>query len=321
MALATACLAAAPAAAFELDRPVACTPGQDCFVQHVLDRDPGPGVRDLFCGSLSYDGHEGVDIGLPSLDAMAAGVDVLAARAGTVRAVRDGMPDRRAEGPGDPAIQGRECGNGLVIDHGGGWTSQYCHMKEGSLAVRPGDRVEAGARLGQIGLSGLTEFPHLHFMVRKDDRVIDPFDGAPIAAPCSTDAPPGGLWSPAAGMVVTPGGALASGMLDRIPEYEEVWQSAPHRDRMDPSAAAIVFWAHFYGLRSGDVLVSRLTGPDGATLTEERHVMERNRATQFRALGRRRPAEGWPAGLYRGETALERDGAVIAVAQAEVAVP
>ena len=41
-------------------------------------------------------------------------------------------------------------GNGVVIDHGGGWISQYSHLRSGSVRVHPGDRVSAGQPLGLV---------------------------------------------------------------------------------------------------------------------------------------------------------------------------
>ena len=87
--LALGLLAPASAGAFELQFPVACMPGQNCHIQHLPDRDPGPERRDFACGTLTYDGHDGTDIALPSLSAMEAGVDVLAAADGVVRGARD----------------------------------------------------------------------------------------------------------------------------------------------------------------------------------------------------------------------------------------
>ena len=99
-----------PAAAGELKLalPVACEIGRDCFVQNFFDHDPGPERRDYACGSLSYDGHTGTDFRVADIPAMTRGVTVVAAAGGTVKAVRDGMPDaglagmsrRSAEGEG-----------------------------------------------------------------------------------------------------------------------------------------------------------------------------------------------------------------------------
>src|SRR5690606_24678759 len=78
------------------------------------------------------------------------------------------------------------CGNGMVIGHGNGWETQYCHLAKGSLAVKPGDAVKAGERIGRVGLSGMTEFPHLHFTIRKDGRTVDPFMPGPPTKSCDS---------------------------------------------------------------------------------------------------------------------------------------
>jgi hypothetical protein len=54
-------------------------------------------------------------------------------------------------------------GNHVVIDHGNGEFSVLAHLKQGSLVVKAGMRVEAGARLGLCGNSGNTSEPHLHY--------------------------------------------------------------------------------------------------------------------------------------------------------------
>jgi murein DD-endopeptidase MepM/ murein hydrolase activator NlpD len=73
-------------------------------------------------------------------------------------------------------------GNGVVIDHGNGWETQYCHLKQGSVQVVTGETVTTGTALGQIGQSGRAEFPHVHFAVRHEGAKIDPF--APEATAC-----------------------------------------------------------------------------------------------------------------------------------------
>ena len=115
-------------AAFELAFPVACTPGEDCYLQNLFDHDPGPGAQDAACGALAYDGHDGTDIALPTLAAQQAGVEVRAAAAGTVQGARDGMEDIPQGRDNAPDVADRECGNGVLISHEDGWETQYCHM-------------------------------------------------------------------------------------------------------------------------------------------------------------------------------------------------
>ncbi|MFI1681397.1 peptidoglycan DD-metalloendopeptidase family protein [Streptomyces sp. NPDC020607] len=57
----------------------------------------------------------------------------------------------------------RVVGNHLVLDLGEGTYAVYAHVKQGSLAVRPGDRVTVGQELGRCGNSGNSTEPHLHF--------------------------------------------------------------------------------------------------------------------------------------------------------------
>ena len=300
-----------------LGLPVDCRLGESCHIQHYVDRDPSPDAADHTCGSLTYDGHTGTDFRLADEAAMRAGVAVLAAASGTVTGTRDAMPDIARGTPGAPDVAGRECGNGVVIRHPGGWSTQYCHLARGSVAVSSGDTVAAGQPIGRIGLSGATEFPHLHFTLRNDQgAVVDPFDGRLMQHLCTLGTREG-LWAdppPYAG-----GGALAAGFADRVPDYAEVKAGRAAAETLPAGAPALVFWAHFYGLRPGDVIALRLTGPDGATLVEDAHVMDRVRAQQFRAAGRR--ARGaWAPGRYAGEARLLRGEAVVARIGTEIEI-
>lgn len=56
-------------------------------------------------------------------------------------------------------------GNSVVIDHGKGEFSIYAHLKPGSLRVRVGDRVVQGQPIGEVGSTGNSTEPHLHFQV------------------------------------------------------------------------------------------------------------------------------------------------------------
>lgn len=293
---------AASAGAFEMALPVDCTLGDICHIQNYFDRDTGAGWQDVGCGALSYDGHDGTDFALPTLAAMRAGVDVLAPAAGTVRGVRDGMPDIPRDDPAAPPLDGRDCGNGVAIDHGGGWETQLCHLMQGSVTVKAGDRVEAGTVLGRVGLSGNTVFPHVHIAVRKDGKELDPFN-PDEAATCGT--PPGqDLW--ADDIAYDGFGFLGAGFADAVPDYAAIRTGLPPRETFPADAPALVFWGYFFGARAGDVLTLAITGPEGEVIRQD-VTLDRTQAQAFRATGRK--ARGaWPAGEYRGEAVLIRDG-------------
>lgn len=292
---------ALPTLAFDLAWPVDCTAGQTCHVQNYVDHDPGPGIRDFTCGPLSYDGHDGTDIALASLAEMQAGVAVRAAAAGVVKGVRDGMPDISIRDPAAPPLEGKDCGNGVLIDHGDGWETQYCHMKRGSVAVQSGQEVAAGAVLGEVGLSGNTEFPHLHLAVRKDGVELDPFDPETTAT-CGGPAP-AGLW--AEPLAYEAGGMISAGFATRVPDYAEV-QAGTAAETIGADAPALVFWAFYFGPRAGDEVRLAIRGPEGSFF-EDRFTVEKTQARAFRAGGKRLSAALAP-GAWLGTATLSRDG-------------
>lgn len=63
-------------------------------------------------------------------------------------------------------------GNSITIDHGDGLTTLYGHLSE--IAVAVGDLVSVGQKIGEVGSTGNSTGPHLHFEVTKDGQLIDP---------------------------------------------------------------------------------------------------------------------------------------------------
>ncbi len=174
-------LLALPSAAFPRDPilsvPLDCTLGEDCFILNYMDADPGPGAADFTCGPQSYDGHKGTDFALTSFAAMEAGVRVFPAAPGVVTAVRDGMEDTGMDGTPEVILRAKECGNGVVIDHGGGWMSAYGHAAK--IDVQRGQAVKTGEVIGLAGATGQVQSPQLHFQLRKNRMPVDPMKQLP----------------------------------------------------------------------------------------------------------------------------------------------
>lgn len=63
-------------------------------------------------------------------------------------------------------------GRWIEIDHGGGYRTRYAHLD--SQAVRVGQRVAQGQRIGAVGDTGGSTGPHLHFEVRRDGVDVRP---------------------------------------------------------------------------------------------------------------------------------------------------
>lgn len=93
---------------------------------------------------------------------------------GTDFAVGDGNAYTAADGTVAAGFWDGAYGNKLVIDHGGGVETWYAHLA--SFSVSAGDQVRAGQKIGNIGDTGNTSGPHLHFEVRIDGEMTDPID-------------------------------------------------------------------------------------------------------------------------------------------------
>ncbi len=298
-------LTSGPASAFEMELPVACTPGQDCFIQQYVDRDAGPGVRDYTCGAETYDGHDGTDIRLRTTEDVTKGVAVLAAAPGTVVGVRDGEPDRLVRSDEDrAAVADRECGNGVRIEHHAGWVTQYCHLREGSVTVKKGDMAETGTKLGEIGYSGDAAFPHLHLAVSKDGKTVDPFlsetDGT-----CGEGGP--ALWSEKAksALPYRAGVLFDLGLAGQVVELEKL-ETGKKLTPPAPDAPLVTYmWA--INLRGGDVIKLELKRGD-EVLVDNAEMLDRNKAQYMLFAGKKTPQGGWPAGAYTGTVTVTRDG-------------
>ncbi|MEM9855387.1 MAG: M23 family metallopeptidase, partial [Pseudomonadota bacterium] len=292
--------------------PVACTLGETCFLQALIDHDPSEESRDFACGTLTRDGHQGSDFALQDLAAMRAGVEVLAAASGTVTAIRDRLPDINANDP-DADFGEEFCGNAVRINHGGGWATLYCHLKRGSVRVAPGMRVDRGAPVGEIGLSGSTTFPHLHFSIFKDDVELDPF-----AAGISRCGEPGAtLWEDP--VPLQQAGFLKAGFADHVPAFDDIDEGLRNADKLS-ATGPIVVWVSGFGAREGDEFA--LTIWHGEDVFFERiETLDRRQETWQRYLGRRAGADPWPSGTYRAEVTLKRDGTLLAATELTATIP
>jgi hypothetical protein len=290
--------AGADDAPIRLQIPLNCRLSQDCFVQNYFDHDPGNGAQDFNCGLETFDGLDGTDFRVPDLS-NSRDLAVLAIASGRAIRSRDGVKDISVRKIGEAAVAGMECGNGMVIDHGGGWEAQYCHMAEGSLMVRPGDVVSARQPIGRVGMSGLSEFPHVHVTVRFRGRPIDPFAFGWQPGQCGSgevlwNVPPG--WSYQTDFVINAGFAT-----DRV-TIDDVNSGALERTPLALSSSALFAVVLAGGLTRGSTLVLTLVGPDGATLATKSVGPLAGPMAQFLiAIGKRRPATGWLPGVYQAD--------------------
>jgi len=307
-------LIAGPALAEQpaLGLPLECTLGENCFVQQYMDLDETKDLRDFGGGKATYDGHKGTDFRLTSRVAMRHGVNVLASVSGWVEATRNSVVDRLLQTDYDFAeATGIECGNGVLLVHRDGWKTQYCHLKQGSIIVKPGQMVQKGDALGQVGLSGKTQFPHVHITVFKDGKNIDPFD------------PENNIWDDdlRAGLAYQPTRLINVGFADAGVNMAEVALEKFADFRPSHTAPALVVYMRAINLVKGDQIRLTLTGPNGQIISKTYDPEANQKAVQVYFAGKKLPAGGWPDGEYTGVAEVLRDGAVVDTKTVRKATP
>ncbi|MEQ8480812.1 MAG: M23 family metallopeptidase [Hoeflea sp.] len=307
---------ALPAAAEPLfGLPLVCPEGSICPIQQFVDLDAGPGARDPWCGTKTYDGHKGTDFRVLSMQDVARGVEVVAMADGVVKASRDGMADRIVSTDEDrKAVASRECGNGLVLGHGDGLETQYCHMRRGSLRMAPGTKVRKGDVLGFVGASGMAQFPHVHVTLRRDGQAMDPFTGLRVGQDCVESgrgeaAGSGGRdWLDARAETALAAPEmptlLSAGFVDRPVSDKDLVQSGLPA-LPDAQSQALVGYIWVINLAKADRLTLRIE-KDGRLFSEQTsEPLDRSKAVYVAYTGKK----GSPAaGRYRLEAAIVRQG-------------
>ncbi|WP_191250981.1 M23 family metallopeptidase [Kordiimonas sediminis] len=291
------CAQPTDAADITFDWPLDCTLGETCWIARYVDRGEDKSVADYMCKHRSQDKHRGTDIMVSDTGVLASGVPILAVAPGKILRMRDGVDD------GAPYKKGEDCGNAYVIQHENGYTSQYCHLKNASLSKNIGDTVRAGEQIALMGLSGQTEYPHLHIGIRKNGTLLDPFDGGGYEQACSGSSETS-LWRDhpdyAPFTLLPPKFSVA-------PEpRENRW--AAQAESISPDASALILTGRAFGASRGDVWSFRITDPDGKLFAEHQVATEKTQQFRSQFFGKRAPAGGFKPGIWTGTISLEQDG-------------
>lgn len=95
------------------------------------------------------------------------GLDLISQQGEPVLASADGTVK-------DVVHSSKGLGNVVLIDHGNGYQTRYAHLE--NTRVAKGKKVTRGQQIGQVGMSGNSFAPHLHYEVLKDTLRLDPLN-------------------------------------------------------------------------------------------------------------------------------------------------
>ncbi len=105
-------------------------------------------------------GHNGLDIGRAPGTSTLLGADIVAAADGVVIV----------------ASYVNGFGNTVMIDHGSGIWTIYGHIRNGGIFVNKYQEVKKGQKIAEVGSTGRSTGPHLHFQVNKDGKPTNPWN-------------------------------------------------------------------------------------------------------------------------------------------------
>jgi hypothetical protein len=306
----------ANANALDLGMPIACNYGKDCFISNYFDHDVAKDFyKDRSCGGMSRDGYKSTDFILKNVPQMKQGVSVLAGDNGVVKAVRNNVADVNVEMSGIEAVRGRECGNGLIIEHKRGYETQYCHLKKDSIILKRGDKVDKGQIIGEVGLSGMTSFPFLEFTVSLDNKPIDPFTaedpitGSADIACDSPDAYP--LWDKQTEktLIYINTAVLNAGFSSKVPNAIGAREGHYSAITIPNSARVMSFWVDILGVIKGDTLKMSIISPAGEEIYSNTKVFTSDKRHLFQFIGKKLESgkKAWDEGEYIGRAVLLRE--------------
>jgi len=299
----------------ELILPVSCRLEENCWLVNYPDIDLTEGLKDYSNGIFTYNGNLGTEIAIQSLPQMQKGIPVVAAQDGTVVFTTNNVEDNLPLAQGINVNELPFCGNSVVLEHGMGWQTVYCHLKKGSVSVKKGDFVRKGNKIAEVGASGRAVFPHLYFTVLGDGVSFDPFTGRQLSVNEGAEGKTEmkrykPFWSPAVKdilpyrevAVVNVGVATEDPTLDSVKEgeYQDV--------EIQTDANSIVLWIYGFHFQKGDFIKAVLQNPAGTKVSYEMKTIntdEREKVVFFRVL---KPNDGWKAGKYKGSFEVMRPG-------------
>ena len=289
-----------------LSIPIKCNYGHNCFIQNYVDIKSSNNHQDYQCGKLSYNKHKGTDFRLIDYRQMNEGVDVVASESGKIIAVRNNEDDFKFLNSGYKAIKNKECGNGVVIDIGDGYELQYCHMLKNSIRVKKGQIVKKGDIVGQVGMSGKSEFPHLHISLKKNSKVIDPFTGYEMEndSDCKNQNIKKYYWQQDLPYIET--AILNFHISNQIPKKLNARNGKYRQNLIINSSENIILWSDIMGIKKNDIIIYEITDLKNNKIFYHKNPLKKDYVQYFSYSGKKN--KNFVKGKYNATISIVRNG-------------
>jgi hypothetical protein len=293
--------------------PIACNIGQDCWISGYMGhkaKEDATESLDYKCGFQTSGDQISTDFTLRDLTQQRQNIAILAPADGKIIRLRNLYDDAFSDDEKMESLkqQNKGCGNGLVIDHGEGWQSVFCHIQKDSFAVKEGDTVTTGQNLANVGYSGATQQPMLHFSVFHNQKPVDPFIG-PHTPPCmstlKTHTPPESLWVKGLDLPYEPISIIAAGFRNNVPSKEDLQEDSRNIETLRPTSSALVFYGIVLNPHQGDRIDLTIKDPNGHIIAQREFIETKQRQRQNYYVGINNKAT-LPEGSYTGTIKLVR---------------
>jgi len=227
---------------------------------------------------------EGTDIVLQSEKQMEDGVPVLAAEQGTVVFIQEDRENKNTYG------------NMVIVKHDDGWKTIYGNLKPGSITVEPGSSIKKNSKIAEIGMSGKTECPKLHFAVFKNGQFHTP------------------IWKPELEKELSPKEIviLNMGVSTENPEQAKIKNDEYILSEVDADAGHIYVWLHGMLFKKGDFVKLSLYNPWNEKILTTFKKVDEDYNDYYYIAEKTKTENDWKTGIYTAKFEVIRPASGIA---------
>jgi murein DD-endopeptidase MepM/ murein hydrolase activator NlpD len=296
--------------------PLNCKYGENCYIQNYVDLNLTQSHQDYKCGFLSYNKHKGTDFRLIDFSHMKQNISVFASKSGTIKSTRNNQEEFIYFNDKTKLEKGKECGNGVVISHENGFESQYCHMQKNSIKASPGDKIKQGDIIGYVGMSGKTEFPHLHISFRKNGKTIDPFTGEfqdQQTLNCQNLTTQKSLWNfdTKTKLKYINTAILDFNITDKIPNRKDTRYGKFKENQLNQNSKYLILWANLMGIKKADKIHFNIKDKAGNIVFQNTQTMKKNYAEYFLYTGKKLKSLNLKKDIYSATIKIKRNNKII----------